>query len=290
MKLKLRFLELDGLATRKTNKKNTQPLALLTLGPAKIGTQEKDAAKPKAQFSFLEWPINAKKKESISASTHANVLRAKESFHITTANFKARMVESNATKQDGVGPYQFQVILIEEGMGNMRDAYFYTKDALKMAVPSFDGKKCFANHPTEKEETERPERDVRDIIGHFENVRYEESKDDGRGRLMADLNILTTDYYKWARELIFESVEYSKKYPERPLIGLSINAAGEAEPTPITQVISDNSVSESIKPKLIDAQTKGIEEVKIVTAITDAVSVDLVTEAGAGGKILSVIH
>lgn len=44
------------------------------------------------------------------------------------------------------------------------------------------------------------------------------------------------------------------------------------------------------RDKLVQAKNEGIETVKVVKTITAAVSADMVTEAGAGGKILKIIE
>ena len=61
----------------------------------------------------------------------------------------------------------------------------------------FEGKKCYANHPSLSDEQNRPERDVREIIGHFENVGYQES-DDGQGMIVADCLLMPDKDYEWA--------------------------------------------------------------------------------------------
>jgi hypothetical protein len=68
---------------------------------------------------------------------------------------------------------RFRVALIQEGLGNLRDGFYYTKQALESAVPAFEGKKAYADHPSRSEESDRPERSVRDIVGHYENLKLE---------------------------------------------------------------------------------------------------------------------
>jgi hypothetical protein len=151
----------------------------------------------------------------------------------------------------------------------------------------FEGKKIYADHPSADEDQNRPERSVRDVLGHFENIAIEEA-DDGRALLMGDVTILPDKPFEWARALMRHSIEYAKKYPDKDFVGLSINAMGDAQESSIQSVLE--SAPESVKAKLIQARDMGIENVRLVSVITEAVSCDLVTEAGAGGKITNILE
>jgi len=202
----------------------------------------------------------------------------------------ARFLEASSS-DNGIGPTKFKVALIQEGLGNLRDAFYYSREALEAAVSggAFEGKKCYADHPSAFEEQDRPERSVRDIIGHFENVHIEESED-GSARLVADLIMFPTPAFEWARTLVSQAIQFSKKYPDRELVGLSINASGDAEPVAIDEFMKDAKLPESAKPKLLKAKELGIEQIRVVSRITEAVSTDLVTEPGCRGKILEFIE
>lgn len=218
-----------------------------------------------------------KKSEADSASANTQMLRqANQTLHFT-----AKLQESSAT-DNGIGYTRFKCTLIQEGLGNFGDAYYYPAEALNGAAHIFEGKKIYADHPSSTEEAVRPERSVRDVLGHFENIEFVEDKD-GRGSIVGEVVILPDKPYEWARGLMRQAVEFQKKFPDKDFVGLSINAAGDAQPKSIDEVLS--SCPDSAKIKLNEAKDKGIENVRFVTSITDAVSCDLVTEAGAGGKI-----
>lgn len=207
---------------------------------------------------------------------------------------KASFVEnSNPTPKptfETVGPYKFKVILIEEGMGNQVDGFYYTKEVLQAAAPLFEGKKIFADHPDKISEETRPERTVRDIVGHFENVVFEVQESDGLGCLYADAVTLPDDPYRWARALMRHAVDYSEKYPDKLFIGLSINAGGDASPANIKEFMASGKVVDAAKPKLQDAIDKGVDTVRVVNQIQSVVSADLVTEPGAGGRVLAILE
>lgn len=252
----------------------------------------KKESTPLASLKFFEmseafWKFKPKHKEAEGGATNVPVLRAavKESMIFDRPELSFKLIES---KEDGVGPTKFGVVLLTEGLGNLRDGFWYTREALNSAVTQFEGRKCYANHPSKSEEQERPERDVRDILGHFSNLRVEDAAD-GRAQLKADLEVPSSDSYKWARELCASAIEFQKKFPDKDLVGLSINANGSAEQITVQDLIS-RGIPDSCRPKLMAAVEKGMSAVKIVLLITDAVSCDLVTEAGAGGKITSIIE
>ena len=227
------------------------------------------------------------KSETNSTSTAIQVTRSQESLK-TSVN---KLVFLEQDKQvSGTNPIsRFKVALIQEGLGNLRDAFYYTREALESAVSAFEGKKCYADHPSKTEEIDRPERTVRDIIGHYENCHIEENKD-GSSLLCAELVIPANESFDWARSLLVHGLNYSTKYPDKDFIGLSINASGDAQPANIADFIKQSDVPMSAKPKLMKAIEMGVTQIRIVNAIQDAVSTDMVTEAGAKGRIISLLE
>lgn len=190
-------------------------------------------------------------------------------------------------KNEVIGWTRFKAVLIQEGLGNFESAFFYTREALQNAVSVFEGKKIYADHPGRAEEEDRPERSVRDVLGHFENIQFVETEE-GRGELRGDVVILPDEPFLWARSLMRHAYEYAQKYPDKSFVGLSINAMGDALDTPIQKVVE--STSDAVRLKLLKAQELGIESVRVCSKITEAISCDLVTEAGAGGKVTQLIE
>lgn len=183
---------------------------------------------------------------------------------------------------------RFKSILLQEGLGNFRDGYYYSRQALESAAQVFEGKKIYADHPTSLDEQVRPERSVRDVLGHFENVLVEDG-DDGRALLVGEVVIPPDEPFLWARSLMGHSVIYAQKYPDKDFVGLSINASGDATEMAIDK-LTEQGVPASVLAKLEEFKEQGNQIVKLVTVIAEAVSCDLVTEAGAGGKILSLLE
>jgi len=223
--------------------------------------------------------------EADSASSLSQTTRPKESSKIF---FKTSKLRERAASDDGIGITKFEAVLIEEGMGNFTDAFYYSREAIESSVTIFEGRKIYADHPAASEDTERPERSVRDILGHFENVRVEENE--GRAMLVGDVTIMDEKGYAWARGLMRHAIEYAKKFPDKEFVGLSINASGEASEESLDSVLNSDTVPDSAKGKLNEAKEFGIDVLRVVRRIIDAVSCDLVTEAGAGGKVLKLIE
>lgn len=184
----------------------------------------------------------------------------------------------------------YLVNLIEEGLGNMTSLFFYTRESLQYAVDNkvFEGKKAFANHPSKIEEAVLPERSVKDIVGHYEDVQLVDG-DEGQAIIQAKFITLPGEQYDWVRTLAESAITYSGKY-DTSLIGLSINASGNSQKKDIDNVIQDETLPVSVKPKLLKAKEEGATEVEYCTQLQDAISVDLVTEAGARGKIVKMIE
>lgn len=200
-------------------------------------------------------------------------------------NLKSRLIEKSS---DNDGESRYLVTLIQEGLGNFKDAFYYTKEALESAKEIFEAKKSYCNHPSKSQEIDQPERSVRDIAGHFESCEIVEV--DGRAELQAQFVVPAGRPYDWARATADHALTYKEKYQDddKNFVGLSINASGDAEEVPIEKVME--SAPDPCKAKLQEAIDRGIESVNMVSQIQDAVSVDLVTEAGAGGKILKLLE
>ncbi len=237
-----------------------------------------------------------KKTEADSATTNVAQLRDKKEkktkeSKIVNLRSGAQVFQIKESNNSPFKNHSFQVILIQEGLGNFKDRFFYTKEALKSAAQSrlFEGVQCFADHPTEIEEQIQPERSTRDILGYYENVQFEEN-DEGMGQLVATLNVSNSVSLDWAMSLLTNSINYSTKFRESDLVGLSINASGSASPIGLDEFMASNQLAPSILQKLNEAKAQGVTEIQIVSELKDALSVDLVTKAGAGGKILRMLE
>lgn len=111
------------------------------------------------------------------------------------------------------------------------------------------GTHIYLDHPTWEEDWQRPERSVKDLVGAMtEAAQYEDDPVEGKG-LYAKVKF---------RESVREDVEF---YAETA--GMSIRAIGITDESPTTGEL-------------------------IVTELVEGLSVDIVTHAGAGGKLVSM--
>jgi len=258
----------------------------------KVDAMKKEAEQMGANAAVLraQVPDTKKKKDK----KFKGKMKPKEFVH-TEASLRDRFVSARFMESEG-GPSKgaqvknkFKVALIQEGLGNLRDGFYYSANAIESAITAFEGKKCYADHPSRSEDQDRPERSVRDIIGHFENVHVEEN-DDGSKALCADLVILPDAPYEWARSLVRQAVDYSEKYADKDFVGLSINASGDAEALSVEDFMKEGNIPESCKPKIMKAIEEGLTQIRVVNTIRDAISTDLVTEAGAKGRVLEIME
>jgi len=229
------------------------------------------------------------KQEADGVSSNVAVVRDQKESNRFVESIRFEMVESAEPQRNGVGPTRFKTILLREGLGNAKDGFFYTRECLEKAIPVFEGQQMFADHPDALEEKTRPERSVRDLIGHFENLRLEEA-DDGSALLVGESVLLPDKENEWARSRVLHATDFNKKFPDKDFVALSINANGGAEEMEVGQFLSSYNLSDSARVKINKAIEKGLSSVKVVNGFDGSFSCDLVTKAGAGGKVVDMIE
>ena len=138
---------------------------------------------------------------------------------------RIRIREATLTKTDS-GVYEATVIT--EGPGNPEDDNYYTAQALREAVQQglFEGLRAFANHPSATEAHDRPERDIRQLVGHFREARF---IDGHPAEVRASFVPITGPGYEWVRSLVESAID---SMPGKPLIGISIPTATATRRTP----------------------------------------------------------
>ena len=150
-------------------------------------------------------------------------------------------------------PGRYQVRAITSGQGS--SGYYPAgtiRDAVERGVWA-KGTHVYLDHPDALENETRPERSLRDLIGVLDSDAILTDLDEGQVAADAELKV-----YAPYRELVAEMADD---------IGLSIRATAD------------------IGPGKADGH-----EGKIVWRIHEALSVDLVTKAGRGGRILEVLE
>lgn len=164
-----------------------------------------------------------------------------------------RILEGTA-EPDGRGGL-VKIVLIREGFGNKRDSHYYTADVLREAAESFVGAQMYANHqsPEVERKLKGLPRPVQELIGR---IRETEVTTDEAGR-QCIVGIASV-----SQPWLWNMIEHD---PE--LLGVSINARGSSR----------------------EGQMDG-RRARIVEAIKNVGSVDWVTKAGAGGKVVALME
>ncbi len=140
------------------------------------------------------------------------------------------------------------VTVIKPGFNASKERY-YPAETLARDYKVFEGIKMYADHPTEKDEKERPERSIRDWVATLQNVHP-----GADGVIVGEAVVVEP----WMQEKLATLRDNSMLKD----MGISINAVGSASKAEI----------EGVKTNFIER-------------IVRARSVDFVTEAGAGGGI-----
>lgn len=146
-----------------------------------------------------------------------------------------------------------EVVIIEAGTNEHKRRH-YPVAVVEKSASSFSGLKMYLNHPTSREEKERPERNIKDWASTITEAWYDNGKAMG--------NVAVHD--QWLRERLADSVA-------REHIGLSINTSGR---------ISYGTVR--------GKEMQIVEEI-LVERQNGPGSVDWVTEAGARGRVSKLL-
>ncbi len=168
----------------------------------------------------------------------------------------APFLEAKKLPDDGSGFRKYLVTLLTEGKGNPRDKHYYSQECIDNPVTAeaFNGKPCFINHADAISEQTRPERDLRDQAGWFNEVHAEGNA------LKGTLTLAAGKQGDELEGFIETAFAYAKENPGQNYCGLSINGGG-----PTKAVNLDG------------------EQWKQVDVIAEADSCDAVTKPGRGG-------
>lgn len=168
-----------------------------------------------------------------------------------------RLREATAT-----GAPVYEVELLAEGPSKTSGVY-YTAAALREAVANkvFEGMHAYAMHPRKgtPENAEPGNRDLRQLVGYYRNVKFVESGSLGKQAVSAEL--VLNKGQGWFTNLMESAIAARKDGVQ--LCGISIDAEGFVEPGEV-----------------------GGQRYNLCRSITAAPSADVVSEAAAGGTIV----
>jgi len=166
-----------------------------------------------------------------------------------------------------------RVVIITEGLGNLRDRNFYAKSAVASCAEVFNGKQFYLDHPSKIDEENRPERSVRDLAGYFFDTQVGTIPDaesgEGLSACFATLKFAESEPGLLAYSQVKTALEYQKRFPNEKDVfcGISINGGGVSHPDKINGM-----------------------PVNMVTEIKEAFSADIVTKPARGGKFLAMMQ
>ena len=186
---------------------------------------------------------------------------------------KAHPRFNEAIKISTLSGRKAEVVLIDEGLGNRVNMNYYGPEALAGAPEVFECAPCFTDHPSESENSDRPERSIWHKAGYFTNVRLETIE--GKSTIKAVLTLDETETGESVLSKIKAAIQFKTDNPaaEAEYVGLSINATGESERRDMTingEPLTVNYVTAFVKDPFT--------------------SVDIVTVPARGGRFLALLE
>ena len=130
---------------------------------------------------------------------------------------------THLSEAQALGGNKFRMTVLRVGWnvrldGSPGDKY-YTRESIATLVPLVEGTKAFADHPTEREERERPQRSVKELVGYWTDAKQELD-----GRVTATLVLLESA--AWLKPALVAAEQLNSK--GIVFIGPSINGFGNA--------------------------------------------------------------
>jgi hypothetical protein len=131
---------------------------------------------------------------------------------------------------------------------------YYTRQYISSLIPLVEGAKAYYDHQTEREERERPQNSVRKLVGY-----WSDAKQEADGSAVAVLNL--SEAATWLKPILADA-EKLKTEKGIVFVGPSINGFGNV--------------------RMGEAEGR---RGKIVESAKHLLSIDIVTEPGAGGTV-----
>lgn len=184
-----------------------------------------------ARGKFLkgEYKNSSDLMKHLGAGTESN--RVIESAAVLTS--KDAVVDPDNKQKLLKGPI-CKVVLITEGLGNMRDKNYYGPEAIESGARIFEGSVMMQDHLGFIEEQDIPEGRVGKTVAYYKNCKSE-MVDTPEGKKLGitaeahfDLSQEGLNAYQKAKT----AVHYRDEFPatDREYVGISVNAIGESEP------------------------------------------------------------
>lgn len=219
-----------------------------------------------------------KGEEALGAAGAATLLRGEkkqESMRIretAVMGVQSSIIQApdSMPKDPGEGPV-VKVVLLTEGLGNMRDKNYYGPEAVRSMPLAFEGAPMMVDHPSYSEEKDIPEGRVNKTVGYYKNLHVESVN--GRLGCVGEVHFDLSDDGWNAFQKAKTAIHYAQEFPNsgKDYIGLSVNAAGESEARTMT----------------VEGQKM---DVNYVLRFVEARSCDMVTIPARGGRFVALME
>ena len=156
-------------------------------------------------------------------------------------------------------PWAFDCVMISAGPSAASN-YLYPQEWIDdpNTVAMYTGAQCYINHMSEEELVNRPEGDMKDLVGYWDHVTAKPGMMTGR------IHIIPTKDNERIRDYCQAAIKYRSQFPDKNLFGVSIVQLGDWV--------------------MVDFQGK---QYRKVINTKEVLSCDIVTKAGRGGMILN---
>lgn len=224
--------------------------ALARLNQSDLSSAEKTKVKKRA-YRVLGQTPSTKMKEAVSGVDEITALGEAEDGTIGGSMDDLQLVTIGETAKFDLSKGELEVTFIKPGL-NKSGKRFYPAGTIKEGVDNglFNGLKMFLNHASIQELSQRPERSLTEWVSTVKETWIDESTGDGKAKIKV--------VQGWFKNFLKDLQEAGALGD----IGLSIFATGR------------------VKPGTIGGKTTSIVE-----KFQSAMSIDWVTEPGAGGRV-----
>jgi len=211
--------------------------------------------------------------ESMGSSSCSALLKGnkKESIRIIHEAGVMNGSSSVPARKDGLEGNIVRVVLLTEGLGNIRDKNYYGPEAVMSMPLVFEGAPMMVDHPSYSEERDIPEGRVNKTVGYYKNLHVETLE--GKSSCIGEVHFDQSEEGRNAYQKACTAVHYAHEFPGmgKEYVGLSVNAQGESEPR--TMIVEGSEM-----------------DVNYVLRFVEARSCDMVTIPARGGKFVALVE
>jgi len=205
--------------------------------------------------------------EAQGTGAHGALMRPRESWKMRSFHPLVEAISIDEEKRE------IRCHIISEGMGNEKDRHYYGKESIRDFAEYLNGGRAYVNHPSSKEEADRPEGDVFKQAGFWKDMTVESIRE--RDTVVGTLCLDTSAAGDEAMAKAKHAIKMAKEFPEMREVyaGISVNADGDTEARTMT----------------IDGEEV---EVNYVTRVSESPKpgADVVTQPARGGKMMALVE